>query len=821
MEQPRFDTGHRASLRIWLESVRQDIRYALRTLRRDAGFTTFAILIVGLGVGASATVFGLVNGVLLKPMPFKDPSRLIWISNISDNGVDEWRLQVFNYLDLKTRSHTVADMAGYYAYTGTGNAPVTEGAETRRLTRIPVTCNFFSFLGISPILGRNFTDDECRFGAAPTVMLTENYWRTHYNADRSIVGRTVTINDVPVTIVAVIPATFDFPSIFAPGTPVEFFSPYPLSTETNSSGNALAIIGRLAPGATVASARSELVALGKEIMQSHHERNSIRPKVMALDERVNGRVRPALFVLAAAVAAVMLIVSANLASLQYARMVSRRREHAVRLALGAARGRLVRQALTESLVLAAAGAVLGIALAIMGTRLVAGLTAFAIPLLARVDVDVAALGIALLVATVTGVVVGVLPALHAPADVSETLKDTNRGSTRGGGHARIRSALVVTEIAAACVLLVSSSLLVRSFVHVLDVQLGYSPERAITMRVDPPRRFDSLSVANVYYDGVVDKVRSLTGVRGASLGDLLPFGGDRSWAVAGEGQTYEPGHYPEAFIRVVGTDWFKTMGIPLEAGRDFNDGDSPGAPLVVVINETLAKTLWPGRDALGQNIGGFGRPLVRVIGVVGDVRHDALEKKMTGELYYPMRQYGGYSAVNMVVRTDLPAAQIAQEVRAALEPIAPAIAHNEWRPLQLLVDQVLSPRRFVVLLLGGFTAFALVLAALGIYALVSYGVNQRRAEIGIRMALGASARDVSGNVMRGTLVLAGIGMLIGVAGSIAAVPALRGMLFGVPWADPVSFAGAVGVLLLVALLAGWIPARRAARVEPGAALRDG
>jgi predicted permease len=713
-------------------------------------------------------------------------------------------------------------MAGFFNYYGSGNAPISENGETFRFTRVPVTCNFIPFLGVAPLVGRNFTDDECRYGAAPTVMLTEVFWRRHYNADRGIVGRTITINDAPVTVVGVVPASFDFPSVFSPGSRIEFFAPFPLSAETDRNGNTLAIIGRLAPGATIEGARTELASLGKEITEAHSsgERNSIRPKVTALDERVNGRVRNALFVLSAAVLAVMLIVSANLASLQYARAISRRREHAVRLALGAARGRLIRQALTESLVLALAGGALGIGLAVAGTRLVAQLSAFAIPLLARVSVDATALGVALVVATLTGVLVGVLPAVHAPGDVSETLKDSNRGSTRGGGHARVRSALVVTEIAAACVLLVSSSLLVRSFVRVLDVHLGYKPESAMTMRVDPPRRFDSLTVANVYFDEVVRKVRDVPGVTAASLGDLLPFGGDRSWGVAGEGQVYPRGKVPEAFIRVVGTGWYKTMGIPLVAGRDFSDGDSPDAAPVVIVNETLAKTLWPDHDAVGQNIGRSGN-LRRVIGVVGDVRHDALEKRMTSEMYLPMRQVRDYSAVNLVVRTDLPPPQVAQRVRAVLEPIAPAAAHNEWRPLQLLVDKVLSPRKFVVLLLGGFTAFALMLAALGIYALVSYGVSQRTAEIGIRMALGARAGDISAIVMRGTLALAALGMAIGVTASLAVVPTLRGMLFGVGWADPVSFIVAIGALLAVALVAGWLPAMRAARVQPGVALRDG
>jgi predicted permease len=535
---------------------------------------------------------------------------------------------------------------------------------------------------------------------------------------------------------------------------------------------------------------------------------------------VNGRVRPALFVLAAAVLAVMLIVSANLASLQYARMVSRRRERAVRLALGAARGRLVRQALTESLVLAGAGALLGVALALGGTQLVSRLTAFDIPLLARVGVNITALGVALLVAVVTGVLAGVLPALHAPADVNDALKDGHRGSTRGGAHARVRSALVVAEIAAACVLLVSSGLLMRSFVHVLDVKLGYDPTRTATMRVDPPRRFRDLMEANGYYDDVVRRVRAIPGVNAASLGDLLPFGGDRSWGVAGEGQVYARDEYPEAFIRVVGTGWFGTMGIPMKEGRDFSDGDAPDSPRVVIVNETLARTLWPGRDAVGQAIQRQSG-LLRVVGVVGDVRHDALEGKLTGELYFPMRQYSDGGAVNLVVRTKLPQSQLAQQVRSALAQVAPFVARNEWRPLQQLVDKVLSPRRFLVMLLGGFTAFALLLAALGIYALVSYGVSRRANEIGIRMALGATARDVSALVMRGTLALAASGTVIGIAAAAAVVPSLRGMLFGVGWADPATFAGAFLMLFAVALAAGWLPARRASRMDPVDALREG
>ncbi len=528
-ERARFEESarrrlRRMHLREWIESVRQDARYAARTLRRDAGFTIFAILIVGLGVGASATVFSLVNGVLLRPMPFRDPTRLVWISNIGDDGTSEWRIQVGSLLDLGARNHSLDGMAGYNAFYGAGDAVLSANGDTQRLTRVPVTCNFLPFLGVTPMIGRNFTADECAFNAAPAVLLTEALWRTRFASDRAIIGRTVTINDAPATVIGVLPAAFDFPAVFAPGTTVDLFSAFPLTTETNGWGNTVAVVGRLKPKVSVDEARVDLVALGKQLTEEFPRRNTVRVKVMPLDERVNGRVRPALLLLAGAVVAVMLIVSANLSSLQFTRLMSRQREMAVRLALGAGRGRLIRQAFTESVVLVAAGALLGIVLAFVGTRFVSHLSAFDIPLLARVRVDPAALGVAALVALVTGVLVGTLPAMNAPSDVHDALKDGHRGSTRGGRHARMRAILVVTEIAAACVLLVVSGLLVRSFIRVLDVDLGYRPERTAALRIDPAKSFPDLPSANGYYDRELLRrcSRSIPGMAQAALGDILP-----------------------------------------------------------------------------------------------------------------------------------------------------------------------------------------------------------------------------------------------------------------------------------------------------------
>lgn len=814
----------RVQLREWLESVAQDVRYAFRTLRRDAGFTTFAVLIVGLGIGASATVFSLVNGVLLRPMPFRDPSRLIWISNISDDGVSEWSLESDHVADLAAQNRTLEGLAGFYRYYGVGNTPLTfPSGDTERLTRVSVTCNFLPFLGVTPLIGRSFAPEECGGFSAPVVLMTESLWRTHFGADPSIVGRMLTVGDRSVEVIGVVPASFDFPSVFAPGSQADLFAPFPLDSTTAHNGNTLAIVGRLKPGVSIAAAREDLVAIGKRLTDEYPKtRNTLRIKVLPLDERINGQVRPALIILAWAMIAVMLIVCANLASLQHARMGARQREMAVRAALGAARSRLIRQALTESLVLAGGGAVLGVALTIVGTRLVSRLSSFDIPLLARVGVDARVVAIAALVALVTGVLVGLLPALNAPAHVHDSLKDGPRGSTRGGRHARVRGTLVVAEIAATCVLLVASSLLGRSLLHLLDVQLGYKPEQAAALRVDPGKRFPDATTAQAYYDDLLSHARTIPGVSQAALGDILPFGGDRSWSIAGQGQVYERGKAPEGFIRVVSDGYFGAMGIPMKEGRDFTAGDVGQSEAVVIVNETMAQTLWPGVDPINQVIARGGNPIGRrVIGVVADVRHGTLEHAFTNEVYFPMRQFPDYGAVNLVVRTALPLPQLAASTRAALGPMAPEAAKQQWRTLQSLIDKVASPRRFVVFLLGGFTAFALALAALGIYALVSYGVNQRTQEIGIRLALGAPVGAVRAQILRGTLLLAGAGMAIGAIGTAMLVPSLRGMLFGVGWADPLSFAGAIGVLVAVAMCAGYFPARRASRVDPSVALRDG
>lgn len=792
-------------------------------MRRDYGFTVFAILIVGLGVGASCTIFSVLNTILIRPLPFRDPGRLVWLANHTDetNDMSGKTVQVNYLLEFRAKNESFDDLAAYFAFYGAGDSKLIGDGQPERLTSIPVTQNFFRLLGVEPQLGRQFSADECKWNGPRVAMLSDALWHRRFGADPNIIGRAIPFDGGPITVVGVLPAWFDFGTIFAPGTNVDMYEPFPLSKETNRWGNTIAIVGHLKPGATLGTAQAEASILGKQLQDAHKDMNEFDPKLSMLALHVSGRLRPALLVLASAVGVVMLIVCANLSNLLLARSAARRKEIAIRVALGAERHHLLGQILTESVLLSCSGAVLGIGLAFAGARVLTHLSAMKIPLLEDVRVDGTSLAFAVLIAVATGLLFGLAPAWSASElTLHDALKDTSRGSSPGRGHAWVRSALVVAEISLACVLLAGAGLLIRSFLHVLDVNLGFHPERAAALRIDPNDSYKTQEQKNAYYTEALHDVLNIPGVEGAGLSDALPLGRNRSWGLAVKGVQYTPKTYPgDGFPRIISDGYFRAMGIPLKAGRDFTERDTIGALKVVIINETAARNLFPGgEDPLGKIL--LIDPERTIVGIVGDVRHMTLEEGSGNEFYLPIRQTQDYGTVDLVVRSSMPTAALASHIREALLPVEPNLPTSNLRTLQTLVDRAASPRRFVVILLGGFAGFALILASLGIYAVISYSVSQRKNEIGIRMALGASPGTVRQLILGETLRLASIGAVIGIVGALLATRLAASLLYGVTPTDPLTFGAMIAVLAAVALLAGYLPALRAARIEPVTLLRS-
>jgi len=818
---PEVASG-RSSSGSFTDHFSRDLRYALRTMRRDYGFAIFAILIVGLGVGASCTIFSVVNAILLRPLPFKDPARLVWMANHSDdtNDMSGKTVQVDYLLEYREKNKSFADLAAYFAFYGLGDAKLIGDGQPERLTSIPVTQSFFSLLGVEPQIGRQFTEDECKWNGPRVAMLSDALWRRRFAADPGIVGRAIPFDGGPMTIVGVLPASFDFGTIFAPGTKVDLYVPFPLSPETNRWGNTIAVVGRLKPDATLGRAQAEATILGKQLQQEHPKMNDFDPHLSMLAQHVSGRLRPALLVLACAVGVVMLIVCANLSNLLLARSAARQKEIAIRVALGAGRRHLLGQILTESVLLSCSGALLGVGLAFLGARVLTQLSAMKIPLLADVRVDGTSLGFAMLIAIATGLLFGLAPAWSASElTLHDALKDSNRGSSQGRGHAWVRSVLVVAEISLACVLLAAAGLLIRSFLRVLDVNLGFLPDRAVALRIDPSDTYKTQEQQNAYYTEALHDVLNIPGVQGAGLTDALPLGKNRSWGLAVKGVQYTPETYPFGFPRIISDGYFRAMGIPLKAGRDFTERDTKGALPVVIINASAARNLFPGgEDPLGKVL--LIDPERTIVGVVGDVRHMALEEGSGNEFYLPIRQTQDYGSVDLVVRSSLPVAELTSRLREALSAIEPNLPISNLRTLQTLVDRAASPRRFTVMLLAGFAGFALILASLGIYAVISYSVSQRKNEIGIRMALGASPATVRQLILSETMRLAGIGAAIGVVGALLSTRLAASLLYGVTATDPLTFAAMLAVLAAVALLAGYLPALRAARIEPVTLLRS-
>lgn len=814
-----------------MESLRQDLRFGVRMLLKKPGFTLIAIITLALGIGANTAVFSVVNALLLRPLPFTEPGRLVWISGnrhpdkasssnlaASEGSLSSVTIQVGHYENWRAMNQSFEDLAAYFAFFDYDSYILTGSGEPERLRGVGVSQNFLDLLGVSPERGRGFVDEECVWNGRGAALLTHNFWERRFGADPSVIGSTITLNSNPTTIVGVLPASFDFGSIFSPGSRIDMLVPFPICEETNRWGNTLAVVGRLKPGVTVESAQSEFDLITPELQKAHPEWNRNGALLTSLQEQISGRFRSAFIVLLCAVGCVLLVACTNLSNLLLARATSRRKEIAVRIALGADRSRLIRQMLTESVLLAGCGAAIGLPLAFIATRALAATHAVSIPLLQTVRIDTLALIFTLLAAFVTGLLFGIAPALQVSRwDVHESLKDSSRGSSEGGRGAWIRNTLVVSEVALACVLLVSTGLLIRSFLHLLEVDPGFRPEQTAAWRIERSQKYDTPVQWNAFQQELIRKIEGIPGVESAGLTDALPLGRNRTWGAAAKGETYAPENYPIAYPRMIDAGYIRTMKIPLVAGREFTERDTAESQKVVVINETMAKRLWPGRDPVGQTAI-ISRDEWQVVGVVGNVRHSTLEKEAGMEMYLPIVQAGSGS-LDLVVRAKLPIESLVPGVRTALENVDPDLPASDFQTLDHIVEQAVSPRRFITMLLAGFAILALILASLGIYGVISYSVNQRTNEIGIRIALGAQTGAVLKLIIGQGVKMTLIGLVIGLGAAFALTRVMSSLLFGVKASDPLTFFGIALLLSGVALAACYIPARRATKVDPMIALR--
>lgn len=800
----------------------QDLRFTFRTLRRDCGFTIVAVLILGLGIGANIAVFSVVNTILLRPLPFRDPERLVRIVEKEAGTNESGRTYTADATqDFQEQNRSFQSVSGYFAFTPPDNFKLVGRGQPVPVTGILVAEGFFQTLGVEPSLGRLFRHEEFVQHSQPAVLLSYWFWKRQFGGDPGVVGRAVNLSNTSVIVAGVLPDTFDFGSVFSPGAKVDLFTPY-IMDDFRDDGNDLALVGRLKPGVSLAAAQREADEIFPRLL-FEHKHPEFKPgytgQLTILKEYVSGKLRRSLIVLWCAVGLILLIVCVNLSNLLLARAAARSKEFAMRKALGAGRGRLVRQLLTESLVLAAGGAALGLGLAYFTLSYLAHQGSLALPLLTMVGVDGTVLEWTLLVAVGAAIFFGLAPGFRmSGGSLQEALKDSGHGVSEGKKHDRLRSTLVIAEIALACVLLVGAGLLLRSFLHVLDVDLGFEPSRAAAISVDYDSGGSAAKQAAIWQE-VVERASMLPGVQAAGISDNLPMSRNRGWGIAAKGEEQRPNSgFIGIFVYIVSPGYLKAMGMRLMEGRDISWEDLSNNRSVVIINENVARKLWPGRDPVGRTalIGGTE---AQVIGVIVDVRESGAENNAGAQAYLPATKQFGPEGAYLVVRSKLPPAPLATSLMSTLRQINPAQPATEFKPIQGLVDRATSPRRFFVLLVGTFACLGLLLASLGIYGVISYSVTRQTQEIGIRMALGATETRVQLEVIWKTLRLALIGIAVGIIASLAVARLIASLLFRTASTDPLTFVGMVVLLGAVALLAGYLPARRASTIDPMVALR--
>jgi predicted permease len=817
-----------------LDILLQSLRYTIRTLSRDRGFTIVAILILALGIGANIAVFSVVNTLLLRPLPFSRADQLVWIAPPPTKcGLSCATYSTDAYDTFRVQSRSYQDVTGYFAFSGPGNLSLNRGGAPIPATSIDVIANFFQVLGVQPAMGRAFSPDDARNGAAPVVVLTDAWWRRQFNADPAIVGKAYDINGQQTTVIGVLPKSFDFGAVFSPGAKIDAITPLNLYGPPRDWGNIITFIGRLKPGVSLAQAGEEVKSVAPRMCWNNKNpkscgdyKDAVVP--VPLKDYVSGKLRRSLVVLWSAVGGILLIACVNLSNLLLARAAARSKEFAMRTALGASRGRIVGQLLTESLLLSATGALLGLGLAAVLVAWLRHQGAIALPLLSALRIDSAALGWSALIAVFAAAFFGLVPGIRmAFGNLQESLKDSGAGAGQGRRHERLRSILVVTEVALACVLLVGAGLLLRSFLKVIDVDLGFQPEHAAAVVVDyndnAPTSLATTQKRTVIFQQILARVGSIPGIQAAGISDYLPLGQNRAW-----GTPLPKGAKPldktpaGPLVYVVTPGYLRAMGTRLN-GRDFTWDDGPNSERVVLIDKAYARFLanyanWPDGNAVGQVLTN-GSQDIRIVGVVDDVHEESVDGETGWQIYYPASQESPNGA-QLVIRTSMPPAAMATSVLQALRELNPKQPAAEFRPIQTLVDHSNSPRQFFMMLVASFATLGLLLAALGIYGVVSYSVTRQTQEIGIRMALGATMAQVQRSVIAKTLRLALIGVVAGGMASLLISRAIASLLFNTTPNDPITFAAMVFLIGAVALFAGFIPARRASRINPMVALRN-
>jgi putative ABC transport system permease protein len=794
--------------------VLQDLRYGIRMLWKNPGFTAIAIITLALGIGANTAIFSVVNAVLLQPLPYARPDELVTIYN-TPGGEERWPFSPMAYLNLKSRSTVFADLA---ALSNKGwPANLTGDGEPERLQGYQVSANLFPLLGINAAQGRTFVSEEDRPGANQVVVLSHELWQRRFGADPQIIGQSLTLNGDSHTVVGVMPADFRFLDKTDVWTPLAFTA----ADERDPAGY-LELIGRLRTSVSFEQASAEVDTISRELINNPN--SDVRSRLGLPQARLTAEVRPMLLLLLGAVGFVLLIACVNIANLLLARGSVRRRELAIRSALGAGRWRVVRQLLAESLVLAFVGGAAGLLVSNWTIEFIAsGLPDYlsnANSRVAMLHTDTTALGFTFALSLFTSLLFGLIPALQlSKIDLNEALKE---GGRTVGSRSRVRSTLVVAEVALAMVLLVGGGLMIKSFWRLAHVNLGYEPVGVLTAKIDPSgAKYESLAGVTAFYQELLERIRAIPGVR--DTGTINSLNAGFSFTID-EHPPLPPEQKPGASINQVSADYFRAMGIPLRAGRFFTDRDVKGAPAVVIIDESFAQRYFPGEDPIGKHINGefsrgTGNSSREIVGVVGGTRYWTLSREPFPHMYFSYLQEN-WTSMSLVVRAHSgDPIKLAAPIRAELAAVDKNQPVHSFKTLEATVSDMVTPQRFTTLLLAGFAALAALLAAVGLYGVISYAVTQRTREIGIRMALGADSRTVMRMVIRQGLTLAIIGVGIGLAASFALTRLLTTLLFGVSTTDPGVFVAIAFVLTGVALGACFLPARRATKVDPMVALR--